>query len=163
VRLSDGGNSLRKGRNRREGEGRREGGFTLLETSIALVMLMVVSLSAASLFTYAITNNGNAGDRAMATTIAQQQAEQLRSVNFGEMETLVPATAGTPKSLTTAGRTYQVTVSYAYTPSGATAATATQKSVTVTVTPSGGNGLLTTNSVRISILRSTLEMGNYTH
>ncbi len=146
---------------RRGVRGKGERGFTLIEVVIALLVLMVVSLGVASLFVYAIANNGTAGDRAMAVAVGQQMAEQLRSINYLDLEKYVPATGTTPKSVTSAGRDYQVAVSYAYTPSTATASTAVKKTVSLTVTPVGGNGLLTTNAVRITLVRSTVEQGNY--
>lgn len=152
---------MRKASKRRGIGGGRERGFTLLETCIALLVLMFVSLGVASLFVYAIANNGTAGDRAMAIAVGQQMAEQLRSISYSDLEKYVPATGSTPNSVTSAGRSYQVAVSYAYMPSTATASTATQKTVSLTVTPVGGNGLLTTNAVRITVVRSTLEIGNY--
>lgn len=151
---------MRKGRIERKVRSRGEGGFTLMEVCVALVIFMFVSLSAASVFIYAITNNGNAGDRAMAVALAQQRLEQLRGINYSDLETTVPATGQTPLSVTTGGRSYQVAVSYAYKPTGATAATATLKTVTVTVTPVGGSGLLT-NTVSVTAVRSTLEIGDY--
>src|SRR5437762_968764 len=53
-------------------------GFTLIETSIAMVIMMVAGLGVISLFTYSIGYNSGGNDRAVAISIAQQQIEQLR-------------------------------------------------------------------------------------
>jgi Tfp pilus assembly protein PilV len=86
-----------------------EGGFTLIETSIALVILMVAGLGVASLFTYSIRYNTGGNDRAVAVTIAQQQIEQFRSVSFTDpILNVTAATALTPNTVSN-GRTYRVT------------------------------------------------------
>ena len=59
-----------------------ERGFTLLETSIALVILMVVGVGSASMFAYAVRNNSSGSERAQALAIAQQQVERLRQQSF---------------------------------------------------------------------------------
>jgi len=57
-------------------------GFTLLETTIALLVMMFVALGVCALFTYSINYNSGANDRAAALAVAQQQLEQLRSLPF---------------------------------------------------------------------------------
>src|ERR1041385_1845739 len=57
-------------------------GFTLLEAAIALVILMIIGLGIASLFTYAIKANGSADDRELAMAIAQKRMEWLRTIPF---------------------------------------------------------------------------------
>jgi len=52
-------------------------GFTLMETTIALLILMVVGLGAASLFFYAATNTSTASDRQLAMAVAQQRIAEL--------------------------------------------------------------------------------------
>src|ERR1044072_9807558 len=53
-------------------------GFTLLETTIALVVMMVMGLAVVSMFVYAIGYNAGANDRALGLAIAQQRMERLR-------------------------------------------------------------------------------------
>ncbi len=60
-----------------------ERGFSLIETSIALVIMMVAGLGVVSLFVYSIGYNSGGTDRAIAISVAQQQIEQLRSVLTG--------------------------------------------------------------------------------
>src|SRR5207302_2192034 len=92
------------------GEGKREGnsnarGFTLLETSIALVVMMVVTLGTASLFVYAINYNDGSNDQALALAIAQQRMERLRRTPFDDVNL---TTASSTEVVTSAGRQYTV-------------------------------------------------------
>ena len=86
-----------------------ERGFTLIETSIALVIMMVAGLGVLSLFTYSIGYNSGGNDRAVAISIAQQQIEQLRSAQFTDsILNVSAATVLTPDTVSN-GRTYRVT------------------------------------------------------
>lgn len=86
-----------------------ERGFTLIETSIAMVIMMVAGLGVVSLFVYSISNNSGGNDRAVAISIAQQQIEQLRSVRFTDpILNVSAATVLTPDTVSN-GRTYRVT------------------------------------------------------
>lgn len=146
-------------RERKQMNKRGEGGFTLIETSIALVLIMVVGLAISSLLTFAINSNGNAGERATELAIAQQQLEELRGVSFTKLESTVTATGGSPKIVTSAGRNYTVTTNFAYTP--AAPATPTLKTVTITVAPQSGNRLAINNPVVLVMQRSTLMTGPF--
>jgi Tfp pilus assembly protein PilV len=81
-------------RARRKG-GRGEHGFTLIETVIALVIMMVVMLAAASLFAYSVYNNTAGSDRAQTLALAQQSLETLRSYKFAKTGTDSRLNAGT--------------------------------------------------------------------
>src|SRR5215212_9887901 len=59
-----------------------EEGFTLLEAATALVIIMIIGLGIASLFTYAINANANADDRELAMSIVQKRMEWLRTIPF---------------------------------------------------------------------------------
>ena len=86
-----------------------EQGFTLIETSIAMVLLLVAALGVASLFTYSITYNSGGNDRAVAISIGQQQMEQLGSVSFSDpLLNVTAATVLAPDTVNN-GRTYRVT------------------------------------------------------
>jgi Tfp pilus assembly protein PilV len=82
-----------------------EQGFTLLETSIALIVMMVVTLATGSLFVYAVNYNSGSGDRSAALAIAQQRLERLRRTPFND--TLL-STASTTETVINSGRTYTV-------------------------------------------------------
>ena len=96
-----------------------ERGFTLIETTIALLVMMVVGLGAASLFFFAANNNIGAHDRDLAMAVAQKRMEWLRSIplndatrgvaygypNGGLQATLEPVVETT----TNGGRPYKVT------------------------------------------------------
>src|SRR4026208_432555 len=101
--------------NRRTGNAQR--GFTLLEAAIALVILMIIGLGIASLFTYAIHANSNADDRELAMAIAQKRMEWLRTIPFttqtrhvayaypnGGLE--ATSSTGVSETVTNAGRGY---------------------------------------------------------
>jgi Tfp pilus assembly protein PilV len=72
-----------------------EAGFTLMETTIALVLLLIVGLGAASLFSYSIYNNSAGSDRATALAVAQQAMEQLRNADFNLTNTDASLNGGT--------------------------------------------------------------------
>jgi len=70
-------------------------GFTILETAIAFLLLMIVSLGVASLFTFSIYNNSGGIDRASSLAIAQQVHEVLRSAQFTPATTSASLNGGT--------------------------------------------------------------------
>src|SRR5919112_1913976 len=63
----------------------RSGGFTLIETTIAMLVIMVALLGLASLFVYGIGYNSAAHVRTMAMALAQQRMEALRGGPFDEV------------------------------------------------------------------------------
>src|SRR3989440_11247876 len=85
---------------------RGESGFTILETTIALLLMAIVGLGAASLFFYSVRYTETAGDRQLAMAVAQQAMEQLRNADFASAD--LAATAGTTLTLTRAGRSYTI-------------------------------------------------------
>lgn len=141
----------------REGKpARGERGFTLIETVVSLVIMMVVGLGAASLFMYAVRNNSGAADRAVAIAIAQQRMERLRNVNFDDTS----LNAGTTNTtVTSAGRGYRVQTIICAT--AACGGSATLKRITVQVTPTSAGSVWASNSVTIISLRSTPTGGQY--
>lgn len=110
----------------------REHGFTLLETCMALVIMMVVGLGAASLFFFSVTNNSSGRDRQLSVAVAQQQMERLRNAPFANLSSTVTNTGGSPKTVTNGGRQYRVTTSIASNAGG------TLETITVQATPAGG-------------------------
>ncbi len=101
-------------------------GFTLVETSIALVLMMIVFVGIAPLFVYATRYNSAAAVRAGALAIAQIKLEQLRATPFSSCtsstETL---SVGDP---TDGLQTYTVQMTVVNT-------TSTLKDITLVVTP----------------------------
>jgi Tfp pilus assembly protein PilV len=92
-------------------------GFTLLEAAIALVILMIIGLGIASLFTYALGANTRADDRELAMTIAQKRMESLRTIPFttqtrmldismGGLKATLPE--GVTETVESAGRSFTV-------------------------------------------------------
>jgi Tfp pilus assembly protein PilV len=61
---------------------RGERGFTLVETTIALLIMMIVMLGVASVFAFSVQNNSNGADRAQTLAVAQQTMETLRNAQY---------------------------------------------------------------------------------
>lgn len=132
-------------------------GFTLVETTIALLVMMVGALGISSLFVFSMQNNVGGAERALAMAVAQQQLEQLRSVTYED----AALTAGTTTTtVTTGARNY--TVQKAVVDEMNSGNTPKQlKRITITVTPqAGGPSWLNTPVVLVSF-RSTLVSGSY--
>ncbi len=162
------------------GDGSSERGFTMIETAIALVVMMIVGLGAASLFFYAAQNNIGANDREMAMAVAQKRMEWLRSIPFNETNRNLAygypggglrATANPVSETTTSGgRSYQVTTTITDVDTDlantatSNAIPATTKTITIQVRPIGaGPGWSRANSVfgsvTLSTTRSLLRIG----
>lgn len=134
-----------------------EGGFTLIETSIAMVVMMVAALACSSLFIFSIQNNVGGSERALSMAVAQQQLEQIRSVTY-EDSTLNAGT--TNVTVNTGGRTYSVQRVIADDLN--TDNTAKKlKRVTITVTPQAAGPNWTRTPVVLVSYRSTLGSGSY--
>lgn len=86
----------------------QEAGFTLLETSIAMVLLAIAGLGVAACFFYAANNNSSARDRELAMAVAQQRIEQLRNVPFSDATLNATPVDGTLTTIVRAGRQYLV-------------------------------------------------------
>jgi Tfp pilus assembly protein PilV len=152
----------------------RQDGFTLLEAAIALVVLMIIGLGVASLFTYAIQANSRADDRELAMAIAQKRMEWLRTIPFTTQTRGVAfsypngglaatATAGVTENVTNAGRRYVVNTvisDLSTVPVGnPDAGAATVKRIQVSVTPAGAKTAFET--VTVTTQRSTQVTGSY--
>jgi len=118
-----------------------ESGFTLLETTIAMLVMTVVGLGVASAFFYAVSNTANAADREMAMAVAQQRLEQLRSVAFADA-TMNATSAPAVTTVTRAGRTFSITTTIA--DANVVAGQATLKTVTIKVIPQASSQSWTT-------------------
>lgn len=119
-----------------------EDGFTLVETSIALVVMMIAALGAASLFSFSINYNTGASDRLVGLALAQQQLESIRVAQFNSTTTDTILAGGTSQQsgLIRNGKRYKVTTTIDDNPAtlaiDVNAAT-TLKRITVTVVPQG--------------------------
>jgi len=134
-----------------------EGGFTLIETSIAMVVMMVAALACSSLFVFSIQNNVGGSERALSMAVAQQQLEQLRSVDYKD-STLSDLT--TNFSVTTGGRTYNVQ-RVVVTEKNSNNTSKELKKITVTVTPQAAGPNWTRTPVVLVSYRSTTDLGSY--
>lgn len=149
-----------------------ERGFTLIETAIALVVMMVMALGAASLFAFSVYNNSGASDRTQTLAVAQRELERLRHAKFSISGTDSALAAGVrpPQTvkrggqnpqdpLDPTGRTYRVDLTIDDNPTTSAVdvnTLSTLKSITVTVTPigagpgwaTGGGGAVTITTLR---------------
>ena len=132
-------------------------GFTLMETSIAMVVMLVGALGIASLFVFSMQNNVGGGERALAMAVAQQQLEQIRSVSY-EDTTLDDGTV--TSTVQSAQRNYSVQRTVAQ-ETNADGSPKQLKRITITVTPQAGSPNWVTTPVVLVSLRSTLTTGNY--
>ena len=132
-------------------------GFTLIETTVAMLVMMVVGLGATSLFLYSMRYNAGGTQRSTAMAIAQQRVEVLRGVDFtdarldfGLNTTENVVVSGTVVTYSAQGAAlpampagssfYQIQTQVVPFPIGTAAATATQKQITIRVVPINGNG-----------------------
>jgi Tfp pilus assembly protein PilV len=140
-------------RNQKQGER----GFTLIETSISMVVMMIAGLAVSSLFVFSLQNNVGGGERALAMAVAQQQLEQLRSVTY-EDATL---NAGTTTSTVRSGeRGYSVVKTITEETNDDTNSKQLKR-ITIVVTPTDGAPTWTRSPVTLVSLRSTLASGSY--
>ena len=131
---------------------RQEKGFTLIETTTALLVMMIGGLGICAVFAYAIKNNTGSRDRAAAIAVAQQQMERYRQLTFLDAAlTAGPATTATVES---AGRTYQVRTTITNT-------TASLKMIQIEVTPMLSSEQWALGTVRVSVQRSAFSLGPY--
>ena len=133
---------------------RGERGFTLVETAIAMVVLMVAGLAATSLFVYSVKYNAGANDRAVAQSLAQRQMESLRKTSFAN---LVDST----QTVASAGRNFTVAVAVCNDGTAACGGSTAVKRLTVTVTPANAGAKWALNSVTLITLRSSTSTGAY--
>ncbi len=142
-----------------------EGGFTIIETVIALVIMMVAGFGAISLFLFSINFNAGASDRARAFAIAQQRMEELRATSY----TALAATTANPAPVQVTVGSNQATggadqrtfnVQTIITDGMVINGTARRKTITVTVAPPGA-GRFSAGAVTLVTQRaSTVEGPN---
>jgi|SRR5215204_381600 len=150
-----------------------ERGFTLVETAIALLIMMIASVGVVSLFTFSIQYNAGAKDRELAMAVAQKRMEWLRGIPYNDTTralayhyptTASPvsgglaatATSGVTETMTLAGRSYTVVTTIANV-GGVTNANSKIKTITIQVTPDGSKTAL--GQVTLITQRSILSPG----
>ena len=131
-------------------------GFTIIETTIASLVMLVGALGVSSLFLFSTQNNIGGSERALAMAVAQQQLEQIRSVSF-EDTTLTAGTTTT--TVTSGGRPYTVQRVVAN-ETDAEGNAKQLKKITIRVTPKSAPNWIST-PVELVTLRSTLAAGSY--
>ena len=135
-----------------------ERGFTLVETSISMVVMMVAGLAVSSLFVFSMQNNVGGNERALAMAVAQQQLEQLRSVAFEDTTMNV----GTTTSTITNGEHNYTVVKDITNETNANGSAKNLRKITITVTPVGGSrGEWTRTPITLVALRSTVAQGSF--
>ena len=132
-------------------------GFTLVETCISMVVMMVAGLAVSSLFVFSLQNNVGGGDRALAMGVAQQQLERLRSVAYEDTTLDVGSTTST---VTTGERSYSVVKTIALETNNDNSSKKLKR-ITIVVTPTEGAPAWTRSSVTLVSLRSSLATGSY--
>ena len=140
---------------RNDKQGQR--GFTLIETCISMVVMMVAGLAVSSLFVFSLQNNVGGGDRALAMAVGQQQLERLRSVTYEDTTLDVGTTTSTVQN---GERGYTVVKTISLETNDDTSSKQLKK-ITIVVTPTDGAPLWTRSSVTLVSFRSSLASGNY--
>lgn len=132
---------------------RGEQGFTILETAIAMVVMMIAALASVSVFAYSISNNANAKDRELAMAVAQQQMEQFRNLEFTDANLTATPTGGRTATVTHGGRRYGVVIRIvdSNTVNGAPTLKTIRVQVTPATSPLGG--------VTLETYRATIAVG----
>lgn len=133
-------------------------GFTLIETCIALLVLMTVGVGVTSAVVFSMASNRGAGNRAHANAVAQREVEYLQSAPFTGLEAAVTAAGGGVKTVVVEDRRFTVTTTITPTPS---AAAATLKTVVVEVRPQGNATQWLNSPVRVRFQRVTQAVGLY--
>jgi prepilin-type N-terminal cleavage/methylation domain-containing protein len=153
-------------------------GFTLVETAIAMLVMLVVGLGASSLFLYSVRYNIGGTMRSTAMAVAQQRLEVLREADYSDARlnfgtptpdtatltgTTTTITAGTALPAAPAGSTYyQIQTQVVAFPIGTAEAVATQKQITIRVVPVNGrsaNSWEKVNPVEVVLRRSSPAIG----
>jgi prepilin-type N-terminal cleavage/methylation domain-containing protein len=87
-----------------------EGGFTLVEILVALLILSFVALGIAGLFSHAIVTNASGHDYALLASQARFALEALQALPFNDAQ--LGDTAGTPASWTPVPADAGFTITY---------------------------------------------------
>ena len=136
-----------------------QAGFSLIETTVALFIILVATVGVASLCTFATSYNSGAATRAMALALAQQRMERLRDAPFLDPSLKGTTSAGVSEVVTSHGRPFRVTTAVA--DANLVNGQPTLKRITVTVEPQGGSSAWARSPVVVTTWRSALVTGPY--
>lgn len=142
---------------------RPEAGFTILETVIALFVMLVVGFGAIGLFLFSANFNAGASDRARALAIAQETMEGLRAKPFADGALAAGTTTTTVQrgsSNANSADQRSFTVTKVVENDATTTPANRQKKITVTVTPVGSGGRFSPGAVTLLMLRSSGTAGS---
>lgn len=126
---------------------RNQRGFTLVETAVALIIMMVAGLAVASLFAYAINYNAGAYDRTLAQSLAQQRMEQMRMAPYAEI------ISGAESDVVMAEHHFSVATTVN--------TTSALKTITIQVTPIRGASMWARTPVVVTTQRASTSLGAY--
>ncbi len=144
------------------GKSAGQGGFTIIEVCIAMLIMLIASIGVIGAFAFSIQNNSSAGDRAIALALAQQRIEQLRNADFNDA-TLAQTVNPVVQNLTSANRPFAVTTTITDVDTDASAAAnglaATAKIIRVDVTPGGSSWRWANGTVTVVTVRSSFSPG----
>lgn len=132
----------------------QQGGFTLLETAVAMVVMMIGGLGIAGVFVYAVRNNNGSRDRAIAIAVAQQEIERLRNLQFNNAALNATATLPAPVTVSNGGRTFSMRTTILNT-------TPTLKTIQIRVTPLSNSNAWASQTVLITTQRSASTVGAF--
>jgi len=130
-------------------------GFTLIETAMALLVMMIGGLGICAVFAFAIKNNTGSRDRAAALAVAQQQMETYRNLQFTDPALTANSLSPTQVTVTSAERTYTVRTVI-------TDTTSSLKTIQIQVTPQLSDAAWSNGTVEVTVQRSTFALGSYT-
>lgn len=133
---------------------RRQDGFTLLETAMAMVVMMIGGLGIAAVFAYAVKNNTGARDRAVSLAVAQQEVERLRALPFNDVALNATPNTLAPTTIINGGRRYSVLTTIVDT-------TASQKTIQIQVTPLSSSDAWAVQTVQITFERAAFTLGPF--
>ena len=132
----------------------QQSGFTLLETAIAMVVMMVGGLGIAAVFAYAIKNNNGSRDRAIAIAVAQQEIERLRALPFNDTALNATPTLVVPVTVSNGGRNFSMRTTILNT-------SPSLKTIQIRVTPLGNSDAWASRTVLITTERAAFTLGAF--
>ena len=138
-----------------------EGGFTLIEVAISLVIMMIAGLGVVTVFAFAVNYNQGAGDRVRAYAVAQQKVEIVRSTAYADLTAALAAEHTDTVEDGDTGidlRRFDVTMTIVN--DLVIDGTARRKTITVTVTPQRlSDKRWTSGAVSLVTQRASTDMG----